>query len=319
MKPFSREPKSEWGEHPFLTRDGHPKSAGDLNGYFPHLARSFCLLKFPAMKKPLLTMAVVLFVGLTAAAQPVELAPGVLQLGAFQSPNITESSGVIQSRRVRGAFWTHNDSGPAVLYAFTSDGTAMSEWSIEDLEVRDWEDIAWRSGRIYIADIGNNHGHPEDVYLVAEPNPRKSGSLRVLKRWKLEYPDNPFDAESFFISHEHGYLIAKESGNAHVYRFKLSGRTAGQLEKQCELKTDAPVTGAAITRDNRRLAVITDAGAYLFMLPRRVPVEGTLEPALFVQLDLPGMEGCAFTRDGLVVTSETGHILLFTDPLFRAR
>ena len=252
-------------------------------------------------------------------AQPVEVAPGVVQLGNLQNPNVTESSGAIASRRLRGAFWTHNDGGSAVLYAFTTDGTPLSEWIIEDLETHDWEDIAWSAGRIYIADIGNNHGEPGDVYLVAEPNPRKSGSLRVLKHWKLEYPDDPFDAESFFVSRGSGYIIKKENGNAHVYRFKLSGKTAGQLEKQCSLNTDAVVTGADITRDNKRLAVLTDSGAYLFALPRQIPEEGTLDPVIFVPYSLEGMEGCTFTRDGLLVTAESGEILLFTDPLFRSR
>ena len=255
----------------------------------------------------------------SAAAEPVEVAPGVMELGTFQSAEITESSGVISSRRLRGTFWTHNDSGPAVLYAFSSDGTVRSQWVIADLETSDWEDVAWRAGRIYIADIGANHGKPGHIHLVGEPNPRKSGTVRVLRSWDLEYPGDPFDAESFFISRGYGYLIRKEDGNAHVYRFRLSGRTAGQLEEQCALNTAAPVTGADISRDNKRLAVITDAGAYLFALPRQVPMEGVLEPALFVPCPIQGMEGCAFTRDGLVVTAEAGQILLFTDLSFRAR
>jgi hypothetical protein len=270
------------------------------------------------MKTQLIILTGFLFTTCIGSGQPVEVAPGVLQLGTFQSPNITESSGVIPSRRVRNVYWTHNDESP-VLYAFSADGTAISEWTIQGLELRDWEDIAWASGRIFIADIGNNHGNPGDIYLVAEPNPRKSGTLRVLRRWELKYPDDPFDAEGFFLSRRRGYLIEKENGNAHVYRFNFSGKTAGQLERQCVLNTDAPVRGADITSDSRRLAVITEAGAYLFMLPRQVPSEGTLQPALFVPYDLPGMEGCAFTRTGLVVTAETGEILLFTDPLFRIR
>jgi hypothetical protein len=135
----------------------------------------------------------------------------------------------------------------------------------------------------------------------------------------LQYPDDPYKTQIKKLSRGHGYQIKKEGGKAHVWGFNLVGRTAGQLEKQCALNTDAPVTGADITRDNRRLAVITEAGAYLFLLPRRVPVEGTLEPSLFVPYDLPSMEGCTFTRSGLLVTAETGEILLFTHPLFRIR
>lgn len=254
-----------------------------------------------------------------ALAQQTEVAPGVLHLGTLQNPSITESSGVSASRRFRGAYWTHNDGGDPRLYGFSSNGTASGEWTVENLKLRDWEDIAVSGSRIYIADVGNNHGDPGDVYAVEEPDPRQSGILRVLNHWVLNYPGSPFDAESFFISRGYGYLIEKGLGNSHVYRFKLAGRSAGVLEKQCLLNTDSPVTGGDITSDNRRLAVITDSGAYLFLLPARVPSSGMLQPALFVPYALAGMEGCAFTRDGLIVTAETGDILLFTDPLFRIR
>src|SRR5687767_12292942 len=114
-------------------------------------------------------------------AAPVEVAPGVMQLGRFQNANIMESSGVAPSR-LRGVYWTHNDGGSPVLYSFNADGTSLGEWTIENLELRDWEDIASAPGRIYIADIGNNHGNPGDIYIAPQPNPRKSGSLRVVKR-----------------------------------------------------------------------------------------------------------------------------------------
>jgi hypothetical protein len=271
--------------------------------------------------KVVLSLAMGALLGLSypALTQPTEVAPGVVQLGTLQNPNVTESSGVVSSRRLRGTFWTHNDGGAAVLYAFTTNGIPVSEWTVADLDTHDWEDIAWSGGRIYIADIGNSHGTPGDIYVVAEPNPRKSGTLHVLKHWELEYPDEPFNSESFFVSRGFGYLIEKENGHAHVYRFKLVGRTAGQLEKQCSLNTDSEVTGADITRDNKRLGVITDDGAYLFLLPKAIPEEGTLEPALFVPYELDGMEGCAFTRDGLLVTAESGVILMFTDPMFHAK
>jgi hypothetical protein len=259
------------------------------------------------------------FSNFSSLAQSNEVAPGVLLLSNFQSAEITESSGVAPSRRARGLFWTHNDSGADTLFAFTPDGTPTGQFKLKDTELQNWEDIATKGGRIYIADIGNNTGSRDrvDLFVVPEPNPRRSGEVRPIKHLSLEYPDDPFDAESFFISRGFGYVIRKESGNAHVFRFRLNARETTTMEEQCELNTDAPVAGADITSDNRRLAVITDQGAYLFALPGRVPTEGTLDPALFVPFSLSQMEGCAFTRDGLLVTAEGGEILLFTDPLFR--
>ena len=254
--------------------------------------------------------------------QGTEVAPGVLLLSTIQSGDIAESSGLIPSRRARGVFWTHNDSGADTLYALTADGTVVSEYKLKDTELQNWEDVASTPGRFYIADIGNNTGGRNNVhvYAVPEPNPKRSGEVGPAKHWELDYPDEPFDAESFFISRGHGYVIQKESGNAHLFRFRLSGRgTERTLEEQCELNLNAPAGGADITPDNKRLAVITSEGAYLFVLPGKVPSEGTLDPALVVPFTLDRMEGCAFTRDGLLVTAESKEILLFTDPQFRLR
>lgn len=261
-------------------------------------------------------------VSISSFGQDNEVAPGVLLLGAIQSGEVTESSGVIPSRRARGIFWTHNDSGADTLYALTADGAIVAQYKLKDTELQNWEDIASTPGRIYIADIGNNTGsrNSVDVHAVPEPNPKRSGEVRPVKHWKVNYPDEPFDAESFFVSRGYGYVIRKESGNAHVFRFRLSGRgTERTLEEQCELDLGAPAGGADITPDGKRLAVITSAGAYLFSLPGRIPSDGTLEPVLFVPFTLDRMEGCAFTRDGLLVTAESGEILLFTDPQFCLR
>src|SRR6185503_3275916 len=67
------------------------------------------------MKAALLFLTGVVLGSLTGNAQSIEVAPGVIQLGTFQSPEVTESSGVIPSHRVRGAYWTHNDSGTPTL------------------------------------------------------------------------------------------------------------------------------------------------------------------------------------------------------------
>jgi hypothetical protein len=254
-------------------------------------------------------------------AETNEVAPGVLQIGTIQSGDITESSGLIPSRRARGTYWTHNDSGADTLFAMTANGNVSGQYQIKDAELQNWEDIASTPGRLYIADIGNND-HSRNtvhVYAVPEPNPRKSGELRPVKHWTLNYPDDAFDAESLFISRGCGYIISKDlsEGEANVYRFKLNGKKEMTLEKQCRLNVNAPPAGADLTPDSRRLAVITNEGAYLFRFKGRISGEGRIEPSLFVPFNHDQMEGCCFTRDGLLVTAESGEIFLFTDPQFR--
>jgi hypothetical protein len=274
--------------------------------------------------KPACVVALLFWVALNTFQLEAQqqVAPGVFQLGQFQNTNITESSGVIVSRRGRNAYWTHND-GDDRIFAFTPNGRPLGSWSLK-LQTIDFEDIAWSPGRIYIADIGNNLLDRTEisVFAVPEPGPTFSGSLPLKGRWRLNYSAEPFDAESLLIHRHHGYIIAKQlvDGHARVYHFPLKPR-GGRfvLEPQCELDTDDDVGGADLTRDGNRLAVITSGGAYLFDVPGGIPSSGQLEPTLFVPFALDRMEACAFTRNGLIVTAETGEILLFDDPLFRAR
>ena len=254
-----------------------------------------------------------------ASPFPVELAPGVLLVGKFSTNEINESSGVIQSRRGAGAFWTHND-GDNSIFSFNRVGRQLGKWNINSVPLLDFEDIAWSPGRIYIGDIGNNDLTNRTnivVYSVPEPGPTFSGSLPLKGRWRLLYPnDQPFDAESLLIHRRNGYIIEKQlgvDGAAGVHRFSLPGRGIIRvLEPQCRLNTDSDIGGADLTRDGNRLAVITDEGPYLFALPGTIPETGTLQPTLYVPFLFPGMEACCLTRDGLLVTAETGEIFLFT-------
>lgn len=273
--------------------------------------------------KLLFCLGLAVFPTVFLCADTNEVAPGVVQLGQIQNASVTESSGVIPSHRRRGFFWTHNDGGDGVLYGITPAGAPAGEFNVKGASLDDWEDIAYSAGRIYIADIGNNNGNRDHshVYAVREPRPGRTGEVRVARQWRLSYPGNPFNAESLVISRGYGYIIAKElnGGESSMYRFRLAHKSDVTLEKQCRLDVNALPAGADLTTDSKRLAVITSEGAYLFEFNRRIPVDGKIEPSLFVPFVHERMEGCCFTSEGLLVTAETGEIYLFTDPMFHLR
>lgn len=266
----------------------------------------------------------------TAATQLIcaqeEVAPGVLLVGQIQNPEIVESSGVAPARRTRGAFWTHNDSGPDIIYAVGQDGQSLAQWKIKDTEIQNAEDIVANGGRLYIADIGNNDGSREQVavYAVPEPPTRADGEISPVRIWRLEYPGEPFDAESFFVFKGSGYIISKElsKGEVRLYRFPLNRtKPTTTLEKLGKLNVSDEARGASISSDGKRLAVITGSGAYLFTMPKKIALgeDDILEPTLVVPFADNTMEGCAITPEGLLVTSEGRNIYLFTDPLFRTK
>jgi hypothetical protein len=260
---------------------------------------------------------------LLAAGETNEVAPGVLQIGTIENSDVNESSGLASSRKPN-IVWTHNDTGKPVLYAMTPDGQSVADWELKNVDVKNWEDVTRSGNQLYVADIGNDdlsRDHVE-VYRANEPSTKKSGDLKPNRAWRISYADQPFDAESLFIQFGFGYVIARnhdEGAGAQVYRFPLSRATNVTFEPQFFLNVDGNVTAASLSVDNKRLAVLTSQGAYLFVLPRKLPATGALDPYLFVAYPSSTSEGCTFTRDGLLVTGESPEILLFTAEPFHLK
>ena len=250
------------------------------------------------------------------------------QVGVIDHEPISESSGIIASRRHPGVFWTHCDSGnDAAIYAISRDGSFLAEYEV-NARNDDWEDIAADDvGNLYIADIGNNGGNKKkvEVYRIEEPGPsggrkKKGKGLKPTFIWKLRYPSNPFDAEAFFILGGHGYMIAKTPGiPAAVYRFPLDEKQDEHvLEKVCTLPIYTAVTAADATPDGKRLAVLSLTGLHLFQIDGDVAKAASAKPTT-VRAILGGIEAAAFVPDtpeapgGVLVTSEGREIYLFPD------
>src|SRR5437764_643295 len=67
----------------------------------------------------------------TGGARAASPATAVL-LARLESREVTESSGIVASRRNPGLFWTHNDSGDGpFVYAFDRAGRARGVWRVE--------------------------------------------------------------------------------------------------------------------------------------------------------------------------------------------
>jgi hypothetical protein len=254
------------------------------------------------------------------------VAAGVAQIGSIQHPRITESSGLVASRRNSDLFWTHNDGGGKrqVLYAMTREGKPVAEFRITGAMLEDWEDIATDDqGRLFLADVGNNNGKPQaiSVHEVAEPDTSatQNGLARVARTWNLRYPGKPFDCEALFVWKDHGYLVSKvfDDQRAGIYRFSLTNASSLQaLEAVAEIKIDSPVTGADMTEDGALLAIVAKNGAYVFRIDGDVAKAGKGKP-FHVKFKHDHIEGCAFVREGLLVTAESREIFLFSDEAFR--
>ena len=279
----------------------------------------------------ILLVASLLTASLTAgnAAEPgQDVAPGVRLLARMSDPRIVESSGVVASRRYTNVFWTHNDGGgpkKQVLYAIDRKGNTRAFFSVIDVTLYDWEDIATDdAGHLYIGDIGNNDAKRDTltVYEIDEPNPQaKTGSVSPKRAWKLKFPGAPFDCESLFVWKDQGYVVSKvfDKARAQIFRFPLKETNQPvTLELVATTKIKSPVTGGDISADGTLLGLVAKNGAYVFRIDGDVTRVSNTNPH-YTSLKNEHIEGCCFVPQGLLATSERRTIFLFTNPAFRGQ
>jgi hypothetical protein len=263
------------------------------------------------------------------AAEPgQEIAPGVRLFAYIRDPRIKESSGVVASRRHADVFWTHNDGGgpkKQVLYAIDGKGDTRASFSVIDVTLHDWEDIAIdNAGHLFIGDIGNNDAKRDTlaVYEIDEPNPQAgTGSISPKREWKLKFPGAPFDCESLFVWKDQGYVVSKvfDKVRAQIFRFPLKETNRPlTLELVATTKIKSPVTGADISADGTLLGLVAKNGAYVFRIDGDVTRVSNANPH-HTELKNEHIEGCCFVPQGLLATSERRMIFLFTDPAFRGQ
>lgn len=264
-------------------------------------------------------------ISFSAFAQPQLLDNNLYLMGTIQDPEVTESSGIVASRRFPGVFWTHNDDGgQPVLHAIGKKGQALGRVAVAGITVKDWEDIAAdENGNLYIADIGDNGGNRKTlaIYKLREPNPNRTSPINVTGAWSLKFPGNPEDCEAFFVANGSGYVIGKQrvDGKVTIYGFPMSSSsTPVKMQRVAKIKVTAPVTGADISKDKRRLGIITEQGAYVFHIDGNVGSAGSAA-RFFMRFDDTTMEGGCFAGSGFLVSAEDGNLYLFTSPAFQGR
>jgi hypothetical protein len=248
--------------------------------------------------------------------QPFEI------VGHIDSPAIPESSGIVESRKHPGVFWTHNDSGnPPAIFAIDRTGKLLGMFAVNAPNV-DWEDIAIDDGGfLYLADIGNNNRNRNEVqiYRVAEPDPVAKGvaPLAVDRTWRLTFPNaQPFDAESLVLLGDNAYIIAKyrDGTQPGVYEFNLKVATDPQeLKRVGTLSLRSPVTAADISRDGQQLAVMTVTGPNVYQINGDLHTVPPSPIASFLFIDA-AIEAVTFTNGGLLATTEGRRVIFFPLP-----
>ncbi|MTI88692.1 MAG: hypothetical protein FH748_12065 [Balneolaceae bacterium] len=203
----------------------------------------------------------------------------------IDKPGRDEVSGIIKSRRHKGLYWVHGDSGTEPkIYAVNREGQMFEGEDYKGLRIGntqniDWEDIAADTkGNIILADIGNNCTCRQNLSLYIFPEPASSDSAtHDWKRIKIKYPgekrlwgllDSPsYNAEAVFEWKEGIYIITKVSGwnSSRLFELKeYSENEVNVLKEKAEFQFDDEVTAADIYPEKAILAVLSYSTIWLF-------------------------------------------------------
>ena len=273
-----------------------------------------------------------------AFSGPGDAPPADWETAEIDSPEIREASGLVQSRRWPGVYWTHNDSGDDPrIFAIDAEGALLAQFELIGVENRDWEDIATDAdGNLYVGDIGNNWNSREDlaVLRVREPDPKDGdGRLEVEHVIRFAFADQEtlgdrtamnFDCEALFWRAGRLYVFTKHRSDTATQLYAIdpeaTGRQAVRPIARYELGENVAglmgnTTGADITPESDRVALLTYRGAYLFAWPddattpkgpvARLPLEiGVTQQA----------ESIAWDGDELVIGNEKGRLFRIPKP-----
>ena len=128
--------------------------------------------------------------------------------------SVTESSGLASSLRREGYFWTHNDSGDgATLYAYDKAGRRTAKVQLKGVSANDWEDCCTFSSdgkaRLLIADCGDNARQRTKIhlFLLDEPDPLESDTVKEVTRITVRYPDGARDCEAVAVDSERNQIV----------------------------------------------------------------------------------------------------------------
>ncbi|MDH3645277.1 MAG: hypothetical protein OER80_00755 [Gammaproteobacteria bacterium] len=157
----------------------------------------------------------------------------VKTLGNLASPMLTETSGIAVSKRYPQLIWGINDGGnPALLHAFSLDGSDQGSVAISRGPNFDWEDLASfvvdGTPYLLIADTGDNIGTRRTSWLliVIEPQRGEDGlfarEVELATRLPFQYEDGPRDCEAVAVDVASDRILLVSKRDAVVYELPLT-------------------------------------------------------------------------------------------------
>jgi hypothetical protein len=216
------------------------------------------------MRRPFALLAGILLVGAFVVPASAADGDGKGDQGfTIKDPRITESSGLAASRLHPGIYWTHNDSndGPYIYAVDSATGRTVARVTLSGVgSPRDVEAISiGPDNQIYVGDIGDNLGGKWPyvwIYRLPEPERLVDQTVRATQ-YVVKYTDGARNAESLVVDPKTGraYIIDKNENGGHLYEGPAELSASGTNYFKPVATVDLWATDAAISPDDRQLAV----------------------------------------------------------------
>jgi poly(beta-D-mannuronate) lyase len=226
---------------------------------------------------------------------------------------IDQSSGLAMSRKHPGIVYTINDDPGPVFAIDTATGKVVGTTEVGRTD--DTEALAADSrGRLWLANLGNNHGNTAGLSLVVFDEPgRASGNAANVHRYGVDYPGAAPNVEALIVSAAGEIsLFTKENGHGRRYTLPADLSETGSNTAQ-PAAGDFPALVSDATLDGTRAYLRHGDG---------VAIYDTSSWTQVGSLDVPKVDkGETITVDGdaVLVGSEGTNSPLIRVPLAASR
>jgi len=187
---------------------------------------------------------------------------------------LDECSGICPSPWSDHLLALNDSGGKPEIYEINSEGKLVNTHPVPEAVNRDWEEItADTAGNVYIGDFGNNSNGRKDLTIYKYTPGAPAGELtqkitfRYANQTFAAGEKKEFDCEAFFWANDSLYLFTKswEKGVKLCRMYVLPDHPGNyEVAPRDEVFLKAQVTGAAISPDKSRFALISYGKIFLF-------------------------------------------------------
>ncbi|MCA0133216.1 T9SS type A sorting domain-containing protein [Winogradskyella alexanderae] len=234
--------------------------------------------------------------------------------------NLSETSGLLH---LSNTLITHNDSGNTnqLFEINDGDGTINRTVTIANATNVDWEDIAYDSNYIYVADIGNNQGNRTDlkIYRISR-NDYFNNTTVVAELINFNYGDQTdftpsafstnFDAEALIHFNNKLYIFTKNwiDATTNIYELPDSpgNHTATLIDS---FNSEGLITGAAYNSSNGEVVLVGYDGIGSFLIQLNGYSNGIFSNGSILKTSLNTPLNYSSQTEGIAFINSTTYLI----------